>query len=59
MHDCQLEKTLASLYGPGQKKGKTKIEILQLPCGKQGEQEMNETNLAQHFKRLSICLSAN
>ena len=36
MHDYQLEKILACLYGPGQKNGKTKIEILQLPCGKQG-----------------------
>ena len=24
MHDCQLEKILAFLHGPGQKKGKTK-----------------------------------
>ena len=37
LYDCQLEEIIACLYGPGQK-GKTKIEILQMPCGKQGEQ---------------------
>ena len=39
MHDCQPEKIIPCLYGPGSKKGKTKIEILQLPSGKQGEQK--------------------
>ena len=37
MHDCQLERRY--FVWPWLKKGKTKIEILQLPCGKQGEQK--------------------
>ena len=37
MHDCQLKRRY--FVWPWLKKGKTKIEILQLPCGKQGEQK--------------------
>ena len=53
LHNCQLEKLIACLYGPG-KQGKAKIKNLQLPIGNtviQRTKEMNEINLTLHFTK--------
>ena len=43
LYNCQLEKVIACLYGPG-KQGNTKILVV---TGR--TKEINETNLTQHF----------